>query len=265
MQSAAVTSHGVSAIPMSIAHLISLVSVRARIIAIGVIPVIGLLATGIAYMSGESDVGRAFDSVQRDTALADASRDLKAALLTMRMATADFVAHPSYGQVRSFEDGQQSALQCLDRIEETIGASQRRMITPLRAKVRDLKTSFGNLVHEEEALGFTETDGIGAELTKAGTAIENIIHEDLTWVAQHDADKMLLSLSDHAPLRDRIPAHARACDPEAIRHGSRPFQPAVRFGRRRAVDEGAAEQAGRDTTPTHSRNGSRARRTSSRS
>ena len=195
MQSAAVTSHGVSAIPMTIAHLISLVSVRAQIIAIGVIPVIGLLATGIAYMSGESDVGRAFDSVQRDTALADASRDLKAALLTMRMSTADFVGHPSYGQVRSFEDGQQSALQCLELIEERIGASQRGMITPLRAKVRDLKTSFGNLVHEEEALGFTETDGIGAELTKAGTTIENIIHEDLTWVAQHDADMMLLSLS----------------------------------------------------------------------
>ncbi len=181
---------------MSVAHLISLVSVRARIIAIAVIPVVGLLATGIAYMSGESEVGRAFESVQRDTALADASRDLKSALLTMQMATADFIAHPSYGLVRSFEDGQQSALQRLNRIDETFDASERPMILPLLlAKVRDLKTSFGNLVHEEEALGFSETDGIGAELTKAGTAVENIIHEDLTWVAQHDADRMLLSLS----------------------------------------------------------------------
>jgi methyl-accepting chemotaxis protein len=181
---------------MTIAHFISLASVRARIIAIGVIPVIGLMVTGLAYMTGESDVGRAFESVKRDTALADASRDLKAALLTMRMATKDFVARPSYGIVRSFEDGQQIALQCLDRIEATIDAAQRPMIAPLRAKVHDLKTSFGNLVHEEEALGFTETEGIGGELTKSGSGVEDIIHHDLTWVAEHDADKMLMSLSN---------------------------------------------------------------------
>jgi methyl-accepting chemotaxis protein len=179
---------------MSLAHLISLVSVRIRIIAIGVIPVFGLLTTGIAYMAGEKEVGRAFDSAQHNTALADASRDLKAALMTMRLATVDFVAHPSYGHVRSFEDGQQAALQCLDHIEATVDASQRPDIGPMRATVRKLKASFTTLVHQQEALGFTETEGIGAELTTAGQAIETIIHKELTWVADHDADRLLLSL-----------------------------------------------------------------------
>ena len=39
---------------------------------------IGFLANGIAYMIGDNEVGRAFDSVHHETDVADASRDLKA-------------------------------------------------------------------------------------------------------------------------------------------------------------------------------------------
>ena len=67
---------------------------RARVVVLGIIPVIGFLATGIAFVTGDAEVGRAFDSVHRDTEVADASRDLKAGLLMMRAATTDFVAHP---------------------------------------------------------------------------------------------------------------------------------------------------------------------------
>jgi hypothetical protein len=56
-------------------------SVRARIIAITLIPMIGFLANGAAYVSGEQDVDHALDSVKQATSFADASRlaDVQAA------------------------------------------------------------------------------------------------------------------------------------------------------------------------------------------
>ncbi len=183
---------------MSFLQAIPRLSVRARIIALGVIPVIGFLAIGIAFMAGDAEVGRAFDSVHRDTDVADASRDLKAGLLMMRVATTQFVAHPSDAEVRNFADGQELALQCLDRIEATLAASQRRMrieaTLALRTTVEDLKTRFGSLVHEQKSLGFNETEGMTGELIAASNTVEKIIHDDLPWVADADATKLLMSL-----------------------------------------------------------------------
>lgn len=180
---------------MSLARFITLFSVRARIIALGVIPLAGFLADGIAFTAGEREVSRAFTSVTEETLLADASRDLKTALLHMRTATKDFVTRPSYDIVRNFEEGQQLALQCLDRIERTIQPSQRHLIPPLRATVRDIKSNFATLVHAREVLGFSDDQGVNIDLTRTGAAIWQIIQDDLTWVAEHDANKMAMSLA----------------------------------------------------------------------
>src|SRR2546423_13729306 len=77
-------------------ELISRISVRTRIVAIAVIPVIGFLANGIAFTSGEAEVGGAFQSAQQAAALADASREFKVALTSMRMSAKEFAAQPSY-------------------------------------------------------------------------------------------------------------------------------------------------------------------------
>src|SRR6202021_1244496 len=142
----------------------SKLSVRARIIVLGVIPVIGFLANGIAFTVGDVEVGRAFDSVHRYSQVADASRDLKAGLLVMRAATTQYVARPSDKEVADFTEGQELAMKSLDRIAATLGASAQDVITPLRITVRDLKTSFESLVNEQKSLGFTESDGINAAL-----------------------------------------------------------------------------------------------------
>ena len=87
------------------------------------------------------------------------------------------------------------AMQSLDRIEAalSIGARARR-IMPLRITVRDLKTSFDSLVNEQKSLGYNETEGVTADLIAASNAVENIIHDDLSWVADEDRNKMLMSL-----------------------------------------------------------------------
>src|SRR5262249_27991154 len=66
--------------PLSFANAISAVSVRDRIIGLALIPVIGFLANGIAFTSGQSEVTDAFANVATAATLADASREFKIAL-----------------------------------------------------------------------------------------------------------------------------------------------------------------------------------------
>jgi methyl-accepting chemotaxis protein len=179
---------------MITAQLFSRLSVRSRIIVLGVIPVIGFLAGGLAFLTGDAEVGAAFDTVHRNTEVADASRNLKTGLLTMRAATTDFVAHPSDLEVRNFDDGQELAILCLDRLDAALSADQQDAIRPLRITVRDLKASFGSLVNEQRTLGFTEKQGETADLIAASRAVEAIIQDDLSWVADSDRGRMLVSL-----------------------------------------------------------------------
>jgi methyl-accepting chemotaxis protein len=179
---------------MSITQAFSSLSVRARVITLGVIPIVGFVLYGLTYMAGDMEVGRAFDSVHRDTSVEAASSDLKAGLLAMRVAMTAFVSHPSDHEVESFVAGQKLAMQSLDRIEATVASSQQDVITPLRITVRDLKTSFDSLVSEQRALGFNESQGATAALIAASATVEQIIHHDLSWVADQDSLKLMISL-----------------------------------------------------------------------
>src|SRR5580698_682440 len=114
------------------ADLFSKMSVRNRIVLLAVIPVIGLLAIGLAFKTGDIEVGRAFDSVRRDADVADASRDLKSGLLMMRTATTEFVSRPSDAEVKEFNGGQDLAVRSLARIADALGTSEQDIVTPLR-------------------------------------------------------------------------------------------------------------------------------------
>ncbi len=179
---------------MFITQIFSRLSVRARIVVLGVVPVIGFLAIGIAYLTGDAEVGRAFEAVHRNTEVADASRDLKTGLLIMRAATTDFAAHPTDAAVKNFDDGQTLAMQCLDRIQASLTSSQQDTIMPLRITVRDLKASFDSLVEEQRSLGFTDAEGVTAQLIAASQAIAHIIDNELSWVAEGDRVKLTMSL-----------------------------------------------------------------------
>jgi hypothetical protein len=123
---------------MVTAQIFAKLSVRVRIVALGVIPLISFVAYGAPYVASDVEVGRAFDSVHRNNAVVDASSDLKAGLLAMRVAAMSFVAHPSDGEVKSFADAQLLAMRSLDR-SATLVSSQQDVITPLRITIRDLR------------------------------------------------------------------------------------------------------------------------------
>ena len=99
-----------------LARMLTSVSVRTRIVVLALIPVVGFLANGLTYISGEGDVGRAFATVTQSTALADASRDFKSAVAAMRIVVKDFSVSPSNNLVISFDEAHGLALKALDSI-----------------------------------------------------------------------------------------------------------------------------------------------------
>ena len=77
-----------------LARIFASFSVRTPIVALALIPVGVFLANGFTYTAGEGEVARAFRTVTHSTALADASRDFKSAVSSMRLIVKDFSANP---------------------------------------------------------------------------------------------------------------------------------------------------------------------------
>src|SRR5262249_48279393 len=120
--------------------------------------------------------------------------EFKVALTAMRTSAKEFAASPSYELVNMFGAAHDAALKSLDTIEANSEADRRADLGILRVKVETLKSSFSSLIHEQEELGFAESEGLHERLTRAGQAVERIINEDLTLVAESEAKKLLVSL-----------------------------------------------------------------------
>ena len=174
--------------------LLTSVSVRARIIALALIPVVGFLANGLTYISGEGDVGTAFETVKSSAALAGASRGFKSAIAALRIIVKDFNANPSENLVVSFQDAHARAMHSLDAIAASIDRQHADNIVSLRKDVMALRETFTELVREQKILGFDENSGLRGGLREAGNAVERIINENMTWVAEADASKLMMTL-----------------------------------------------------------------------
>jgi methyl-accepting chemotaxis protein len=175
-------------------RLLTSISVRTRIVVLALIPVVGFLANGLTYVSGEGDVGTAFETVKHSTGLADASRYFKSAIAAIRITVKDFNANPSNNQVVSFEQAHALALQSLDTIAASIDPRQAENIVGLRKDVMALRDTFTELVRQQKTLGFDENSGLRSNLRDAGNAVKRIINENMTWLAEADAGKLMMAL-----------------------------------------------------------------------
>jgi methyl-accepting chemotaxis protein len=174
--------------------LLASFSVRTRIVVLAVIPVVGFLANGLTYVSGEGDVGTAFRTAERSGALADASRDFKSAVAAMRILVKDFNATPSNNLVVSFEQIHANALQSLDTIAAAIDQRHTQNIEALRKDVMELHENFNELVQEQKTLGYDEDSGLRGNLRDASNAVERIINENMSWLAEAEANKLMMKL-----------------------------------------------------------------------
>ncbi len=176
------------------ARLLASVSVRTRIIVLALIPVVGFLANGLTYVAGEGDVGTAFETVKRSGGLADASRDFKIAIAAERIAVKDFGLTPSNSLLASFDVAHALALKSLDTIAASVDHRYAENIVGLRNDVMEMRKNFNEMVREQESLGFDEASGLRGSLRDAGNAVERIINENMTWLAEADAGKLMMSL-----------------------------------------------------------------------
>ncbi len=169
-------------------------SVRTRIVVLALIPVVGFLANGLTYISGEGDVGRAFGIVTQSTSLADASRDFKSAVASMRIIVKDFSANPNDNLVVTFEQAHAMALKALDSIATSIDQNRTKDLDGMRQDVMALRGTFSDLVREQKTLGFEDSSGLRGNLRVAGNAVERIINENMSWLAEADAAKLMMTL-----------------------------------------------------------------------
>src|SRR5690349_3484594 len=106
---------------MRLSSLSTAFSVRMRLIVLSLIPVVGFVAVGVAYVSSERAVEAAFASVQQSTRLADASRAFKEALMTMQVRAKEFAAQPQPVLVTRFGEAHGTAMENLKTIKSVSG------------------------------------------------------------------------------------------------------------------------------------------------
>ena len=179
---------------LSFHRLITRISVRARIVVLAAIPVVGFVVNGIAYTAGEREGEQAFRTADRAADLADVSREFRSMLIQMRVRTRDFAARSTEELIQGFETNHQTAVRMFGVIEAAIDAATRQKFAPLKAQLEEIGRQFEDLVRNQKILGFTESDGIRSSMAKAAASVERIIHEDMSWLSEGDAHKLLVSL-----------------------------------------------------------------------
>jgi methyl-accepting chemotaxis protein len=181
-------------LPQDLRRLAGSVSVRARVIMLALIPVIGFAANGITYMMSERDVGNAFATGERASTLADTSREFKIAIDGMRINVKDFVANPETRLINGFDASMANAFKALDEVQKSRASVPQGTLDTLRQRLAGLKKEFDQLVAAQKTLGFTDADGLRGQMTTIGNNIEQIINNDLTWVGGEDAQKLMILL-----------------------------------------------------------------------
>ena len=158
------------------------------------IPLLGFLANGTAFTTGQAEVENEFNSVKQANTLSETSHDLKNALGSMRILVRDFAWQPSNELIQTFEDVHKRALNSLVRVEGSVNAAARAEIEGLRQRLAAGKQRFDHLVDEQKQLGYSDDEGIRQRMREAATAVERIINEDMGWLTKADAQKLLISL-----------------------------------------------------------------------
>src|ERR1041384_5104675 len=106
--------------PMLLSRLGTGFSVRARLIVLSIIPVVGLVAIASAYLSSEHAVETAFGSVQQSARMAEMSRAFKDALITMQMRAKEFVAQPQPALLARFNEAHSAAVDSLKALQDLV-------------------------------------------------------------------------------------------------------------------------------------------------
>jgi methyl-accepting chemotaxis protein len=174
--------------------LMSRLSVRARVVAIILIPVAGFLANGASFLGGERKVDAAFDSVRQAGSLADASRDFKSAVATIQTAARSFAEHPRSSYLQVLSESQQTAAARFGMIRQFNGDEDRAYLDAIERTLNRLRGSVDELNKEFVRVSAESDAGIRTKLRSAAEDVERVIGLDMSWVADNAARQLIESL-----------------------------------------------------------------------
>ena len=151
------------------------------------IPVAGFLANGVAYVSGQKEVGRSFESVKQAAGLADASREFNGAVAAMGNAARDFVGNGRRDQIATYQAANATAMERLKAIAARTEGDGAKDIPRFERMIQRLQSNFQELLAERERLGFTESDGLQATLSRGRRDGGSRHRKAMTWLLPVDA------------------------------------------------------------------------------
>ena len=175
-------------------RIVSNLSVRARIVLITLIPVIGFLANGLTYVSGEREVDAAFGSFTQATTRADASREFKRAVVTIQAAARSFAEHLRPGYLQILSDAQAAAAAQFAIIQQLSDGGRQSNLDAIAQTLARLRENFDGLKSEYVRLGAENDAGIRSKLRTAAEDVERVIGLDMSWLQDDTAHRLIEAL-----------------------------------------------------------------------
>jgi methyl-accepting chemotaxis protein len=170
-------------------------SVRARILTLAIIPVVGMALIGLIFANGERNVGAAFDTLQHSSDLSNSSREFNSALSAMRVSVKDYVAGSDRTLKQAFYDQLSIALENLTTIGKYAETRDSKAIANLRGSLVTLRSNFEYLTKAKQDLGFAENEGIRGRFAGAAGKVEELITGDTAKMSEIDSLRLLAALS----------------------------------------------------------------------
>jgi methyl-accepting chemotaxis protein len=175
-------------------RFISRFSVRTRIVAIALIPVVGFLANALTFIGGEREVDAALDTLRQATAAADASREFKGAVVTIQAAARSFADHPRPGYLQILSSAQDAATAQFARIRQFSVGQDRSNIDAIERTFVRMRGNFQELNTEFGRLGADGDSGIRAKLRDAAADVERVISLDMSWLPESVSHQLIVNL-----------------------------------------------------------------------
>jgi methyl-accepting chemotaxis protein len=175
-------------------RFISRFSVRTRIVAIALIPVIGFIANALTFMGGEREVDAALDTLRQATAAADASREFKGAVVTIQAAARSFADHPRPGYLQILSAAQDAATAQFARIRQFSVGQDRSNVDAIERTFVRMRGNFQELNKEYDRLGVDGDSGLRAKLRDAAAEVERVISLDMSWLPENVSHQLIVSL-----------------------------------------------------------------------
>ena len=175
-------------------RFVSRFSVKSRIVAITLIPVIAFVATGLTFIDGDHEVGAALASLRQATAAADAGREFKSAVVTIQAAARSFADNPRPGYLQVLATAQAAATEQFSRIRQFSAGPDRDNLDAIERTFGRMHGNFQELKSEFERLGTDVDSGVRVKLRDAARNVERVISLDMSWLQDDVAHQLIVSL-----------------------------------------------------------------------